>query len=372
MDKKLFSFSISNSLFDLAYNVGKIFSFLFFYQIFGNSLAYAIGGWVAVIFLHTFFVLISSQFMGKIGIRVSLIIATMLFFFSFLAIIFMDRSNPFPYYVAWIILYAMARSVYYIPFHLYMIHLTKSASRGEQTSKVLAIAVLLSLFVPLIGGTISSTFGLQGIAVFSAIVFLMSIIPLFNIPNYKFTFSGRLWQIFKAPPNQKEFKLLVANDLQNKEHFWQIYCFIILGGSFLNFGILFSIINVLSFGILWVSGRFLDHRNLKKVLHIDAIITTLVWIFRMFVYNPITIAIADTCYSLVSTSRNQVTSSIDYQLITHENTMQLLDERLVAKEVYWNLFAGTLTLISLLLAIFIDIKIVFVIAAIGSLLLLAF
>lgn len=372
MNKQFFNFTISNALFDLAYSVGKVFGILYFYILFNNSLIAAIGGWVAVLFCQSFFLWCVAKFLGRLGSRYSLIIAVFLFFLSFVCVALIDKSNPLPIYLVWILLFSLARAFYFVPYNFFIMHFTDNGKRGEQIGKLGAVCLLFSMLAPLIGGSLSNSWGLVGISLFSGAIFLLSIIPLLKLPNYRFTYTGKLFNILKLPATRKELKLMFSNDLQNKDSFWQIFVFIMVSGSFLNFGVLFTIVNIISLGMLWLLGKFLDHGNRKKILRYDGVITAGVWIFKALTTTPIMAGISDSIYQLISNSRDQVVGVIDYDLINRYDQEALIDEKLIARDISLTIFSGITNIIGLLLALYFGLRAVFVLAALGALSMLFF
>lgn len=367
MTKQFLSFSLSRALFELAFNVGSIFGIIYLYLLFDNSLVVAFGAFAIICILQAFFLAISAKRIGRVGIRYSLILGTILFFMAFMSLVLLDKANPAPFVVAWIALYSAGKALYFIPVHYYFLHYSEDHKRGDALGKLSAIIVLLSIFMPLIGGTISDSYGLAGMSVFAGLVLILSLVPLFGLPNLKFSFTGNLQKLLSMPSTKRELRILLTNTAQNIESIWQLFVFILLNGNFLDFGLLLTLVNMLSFIFNWFLAKFWDRQNKIKLLKLSGLATAAIWIGRMFVNNPLTAGISNLFFHLVAVPRNQIVSLIDYDYIQRDDSHALIDERLIAKEVFWNLFASLIVFAYLGVVLTVGWQGVFVLAALAAL-----
>lgn len=366
MNSQLKFFGISTSLFDLAYAIGRLFSVLYIYIFFGNSLVLAIGGLAFVSLVHLVTVLIFGKLMGKIGVRTTLIISTVIFFLSFIPLYTIDDSNAYLNYGISLLLFGIARGLYYLPYHFFVLKLTEENSRGAQYGKFLAICAFFSIFAPFIGGYVTNNFGIQGIAVFSGIVFALSIIPLSKIENLKFNVTIDLIKLLRLPNIKKTLNMNIFINLQNQTYFWEIFVFLLLNKDYIEFGLLFVIINIIGFIAAPILGRFLDHKDKKKIFKIDGIFTGFIWIIRFFAYNPLTVVISDSLYKINNSVKDTNFNLLNYDLLTRDDDNLSIDEKIILREVYLNLLIVISIPIFLLLVGIFDIRIVFLIAAIFS------
>lgn len=372
MNKQLFAFSINRALFELAFNIGSVFGIVFLYSLFDNSITAALGNLAVSNILYGLFITIFTKQLGKIGVRNSMIIGILIFAISFLVLGSINEGNKVVFFLIWLILFSIARAFYNIPFHYFIIKFTEAKHRGDSLGKFRAISILFSMIMPLLGGLISNTWGLTGMAFFAAIVFFASILPLLSLPNFKYTFTGYSLNLLKLKSTRRELKLLLINDGQNKEQFWNLYVFIILQGSFINFGILLSVVNVLSFAFSWTFGKFIDKWNRLKILKVDGIITSIVWFSRLLITNPVAVTINNTINQLTKDSRTQVITVIDYDLINRTGKENLLEEKLFVRELVSNLISGVIIAVLVLLAIFVGWPAVFIFSGLAALITLFF
>lgn len=368
MNKQLFAFSINRALFVLAYNVGNMFGIIFLYLLFDNSITAAIGGLAVSCAIYAFFLAIFARTIGKIGVRNSMAISIILFFLSFLALAFIDELNPIPYYLTWIIVFSLARTFYNIPYHFFIIKFTDPKKRGNALGKFSAIAILVSIFMPLLGGTVSDIWGIQGLALFSGLVFLLSLVPLFKLPNYKYKFTKDPLLLLGLKNTRKDLYLLIGNDVQNRDRFWDLYVFLLMNGNFLNFGVLLTVINFISFAFSWFFGKLMDNHNRRKILNFDIIVNAIVWLTRPLLFTPVGIAISNSVSQLINTSRGQVVNLIDYDLIRRTGSEDLLDEKLFTREVYLNLVSGFLIAVMILVVVTLGWPAAFILTGLATLL----
>jgi len=366
MNSQLKFFGISTSLLNLSYSVGHLFSVLYIYIFFGNSLGLAIGGLAFVSLVHLLTVLSLGKLMGKIGVRTTLIISTIIFFLSFIPLYYINQNNAYLNYGISLFLLGIAKGMYYLPYHYYVLNLTEEKNRGMQYGKFIAVSALFSIFSPFIGGYITSNFGIQGIAVFSAIVFAFSIIPLSRIENLKFNVTIDLIKLLRQPNIKKTLNMNILNNLQNQISFWEIYVFILLDKKYLEFGLLFVIINIIGFIAMPLLGHLFDNKDKKKIFKVDGVITGLIWIIRYFAYNPLTVVISDSLYKINNSIKDTNHNLLNFDLFTRDESNLSIDEKIILREVYINLIIMISIPILLLLVSVFGIKVVFLIAAFFS------
>lgn len=366
MNKHLKFFGLSTSFFNLAYDIGKVFSVLYIYIFFGNSITIAIGGLVLVSIFHLLTILIFGKTMGKIGVRTTLIISTIVFFLSFLPLYSINDANKFLNYGISLVLFGIARGMYFLPYHYYVLKYTEDKHRGGEYGKFLAICTFFTIFSPFIGGFITNTFGIQGIAVLSAVVFILSLIPLSKIENLKFNVTINLFKLIKLPNFKKSFDIDFLLNIQNQVSFWSIYVFLILDKKYLNYGILFTVVNVIVYLAVPLLAKLLDHKNKKKVFRIDGIFTGFIWILKYFSNTPLFVLVSDSLYKINNSVKDTNFNLINYDLLKRENDDLNIDEKIILRECYLNVIVIVSIPILLLLVHFFGINVVFLVAALAS------
>jgi len=361
-------FNLSSSLFDFAYALSRIFGVLYIYLISGHSMVMAIGSLGLMGLLDAFLLSFLSKPIGKMGVRTSLIIATILYFLSSLALFPMTVAN-FPTTISiWIITSSFAKAFYYIAYHYYVLKLTQQGIRGKEISYIFALSTLLGIIPPYLGAILSDKFGLPGLAIVSAGFFLLSIIPLLSIENFKFTYTGKILKILDIHSIKKEFRLSLIYQVQNQESFWQIYVFILLGSSFISFGELFTLTYLISMVITFILGRFLDHHNRMKVLKIDGVFQSIGWLLRFAAQTPLGLIVADIYMKLSNQVLGQTLTTVTYDLLTYKNKNedQILDEKIVAREIALNTSLFITAVVSVVTFTLFSFQGVFVLAIIAS------
>jgi len=366
MNKHLKFFGLSTSFFNLAYDIGKVFSVLYIYIFFGNSINIAIGGLVIISIFHLLTILFLGKTMGKIGVRTTLIFSTILFFLSFIPLYSIDDGNKFLNYGISLVLFGIARGMYFLPYHYYVLKFTKDKNRGGDYGKFLAICTFFTIFSPFIGGYTTNTFGIQGVALLSAIVFILSLIPLSRIENLKFNVTINLLKLVKLPNFKKSFSIDFLLNIQNQVSFWSIYVFIILDKNYLDFGILFTVINVIVFVAVPLLAKLFDHKNKKRIFRIDGIFTGIIWIIRYFSTTPLFVLISDSLYKINNSVKDTNFNLINYDLLKREDDDLNIDEKIILRECYLNIIIIISIPILLILVHFFGINVVFLIAALAS------
>ena len=360
-------FTLSYAFFRLGFDLMGLFGAISFYVIFDHSLAHAFGIYALIYLLTTILILPVLKLSEKLGTRNAIIIATFLFALSFFPLSQLPTKRV-EFIALWVIISSLARALYWVPMHYYMSNLTEEKKRGSQIGLLYAIVILFSIVAPFIGGYTTEYFGITGLAIAMGIFYLISLIPLFKIPNYRFQFTGNFLRIIFSRDILKIVKVIGVNELQAKETVWSLFVFLLLGSSFIYFGNVATIVALISVIASLVIGRFLDHNNRLRVLKYDSLINSCLWLIRSVIYTVGGIIFVDSSFKINMQVRNQAVDTISYDLLAKKNQEELLDEKIVARELWVNLLIALNFTLSLLLVSFFGFQFVFVFAALSSLL----
>ncbi|MFQ5492707.1 MAG: MFS transporter [Candidatus Dojkabacteria bacterium] len=346
MNKELRYFTANRTLFNIAIALFELFGILNLYSIFDENLLYAVGPYIVIHFSYATLLPVFARYVGKMGIRTSMILGSILFLASLSPLIFVTEEIQFPIFI-WITLNIAARLVYYLPVHYYFTTMTSSRHRGEEIGIFNAIMLVSVMLIPLIGGNISENYSIAGLAVTSLFILGLSILPLFKLENEKFFYSGRLKRIESVRAVRKMVKLVIVDTIQGQFWvFWVIYVFIVLRGSFVGFGELFTIVGIINAVISVFLGKFLDRHNRKQFLNYDAIFVFVVWILRAIASSTLGILIAETAFKINLNLKNSAFGVLTYDFLSQSNHEVQIDEKIVIREISINytislaLFAG--------------------------------
>ena len=325
-------------------------------------------GVLGIYIVYIFSLSLFAQTIGKIGTRKSLYLSSILFFIAVIPLFTINNENRFLNYFIWILISGIAKSFYFVPYHYSMVKLTEEKNKGNQYSQFLLLSVLATLITPFFGGVLATTFGVKAIALVSGLIFASSIISLNGVPNYKFSFVTSVFKIIKQKGFLKNIKMSLLYQIQNQESFWQIYVFLLLNKNFFDFGMIFTIVNILGFLITQVLGKFLDHKNKLKILKLDGIVNGIIWFLRFLVSNALGVVLADSLFKINSFIKDETYYLIHYDLLNRETDELTLDEKIILRELVIAIFSALSIPLLLIIANIFNIQTVFIVAAIASIL----
>jgi MFS family permease len=263
---------------------------------------------------------------------------------------------------------SIAKVFYYIPYHYYNVKYTEGKQRGKQMAVVNSTILFLSVLTPLIGGVVTEKWGLSGVGLITIIFAFLSIIPLFKIDDYRFHLSKNMMELLNQPDMQQTLKMLAITEFQSKETFWQLYIFIFIGSSFSEFGLLMTIVTLLTIPLLLFFGKFSDHHNKKWFIQIQGVVTSLLWFSRLLLTTVFQVVFVDMLNKVNYNIRNQTISIVLYDLAVKDKQEVLLDEKLIIREAFDNLALGLSLLSGVFIVYFFGFPGVFVFAGIVALL----
>lgn len=324
-------FVTSTSLFDLAYNIGMVFSFLNLYLFFERSFVFPILALIISIIVHLLLLQPLTKLIGKIGIRNGMMLGTFIYFLSFLPLYFI---RDFDYRIvlgSWAVLSGLARAFYKSPYEYVSFILTQS--KGSRVGILRSASVAFGIMSPILGGFASQIWGIQGVVVMSALVFGLSLIPLSRIENYKYVYSGRLWALTRLRSMRKNFLIMTLKEFTNPSSFWQVYVFIFVGSSFAIFGGYTSLTIFTTVVIGYVFGKFMDKHNRIKALHVNGLIASVSWILRAVAATPLGFYVADVFYKINEHVRNENMDTLSYDLMLKDHQENLLDEKMLDVQI---------------------------------------
>ena len=360
-------FTISYAFFHVAYELVGLYGAISFYVIFDNSFLHAFGVYALIYFLNALLIRPAMSIISRIGTRNGMILANIFFVLSFFPLYQLPQKQTL-IIVLWIVLSAIARALYFLAYHYYISILTDEKTRATSLGGFYAMGLLFGILTPFIGGYVSEFYGVQGLAVIMAAFFVISILPLYFVENFKFNLTNSIAKILFSRDTLKLAKMTIINELQAKETVWSIYLFLLLGASFTYFGNVATIVAIISIIVSLVIGKVLDHFNRLKVLQYDALINSTLWSIRSMVSSVFGIIFVDSLFKINIHVRNQAFSSINYDLLAKRNQEQLFDEKIVAREIWVTFIISLNFALSMILVSVFGFQAVFIFAAAASLL----
>jgi len=328
--------TISDLLFELATGLILVFGLILFYQKLGNSVILAALPMALLHFTHASLLPFISKLIFKVGIKKSLIIGVFFYLVASLTL-FLSSELSWQILVLWAILQAFGNAFHYIPVIYSLGHNTTDSNRGRLFGLRKIAFIVLGVASPLLGGFTAQNFNLFGIIALAMGVYITSLIPISLMDDFS---TRKLLSIRKVFKEYTSRKIIAFRTVQVVNHqlnsFWPLFIFLLLGDSFIQLGILFAVVNLLSIVIAYIVGNNINHNNELKLYADIKWSSTFVWFIRTFSFNYWTAILTDTIYKLNETFKSSVQDVIDYEMLNNSKHSDIKIEFIVIREITSN------------------------------------
>lgn len=353
---RLSYFTLSNSISFLALNLINSFGVAFLYTRYQKSFIYSIGLLILIRVVYIILLPFFAGLIGKIGTRNSVVISMLLMILANLPLYFVDKNTSLIY--LWVLLLGLSFCFYFLPISLFTSKYTNSETRGIQMGKIYSGIIFASALTPLISGHILALYSIKGFVLLLTLITITSTLFFFKLDNLHFKYNGGLRNIFKF-----DRSLLKASWIEtchfstrNLGVFWTLYIFIFFGEDYRKFGLILTAITLFSGILNLFVGKYLNQHNRKDILRTQVIFSPFSWIFRLLAYNAVSIFFADAFHSLNGYIRESAVETTAYDLINRDEHKEVLDEKVVLREILITLGIITTMVIGVLLASLFSLK----------------
>lgn len=192
---------------------------------------------------------------------------------------------------------------YYLAYHALFLDDNVDAKVGEQMGFVTMLGRLSFVISPVVGGFLTSFYGFSTTFVFSFILILLSVIPLFLMREHRrhkknFNFKALIGFVKKYKrTNRAVFSWYFTYGIQ--AFFWPVFVVLIIG-NYQTLGILWSSVMVLNSLALFLIGKVYDKKSGKGIFIFSSILVSLSWIGRFFSKGLIDLFLSDSVNRLSS------------------------------------------------------------------------
>lgn len=283
MNKSLAALYTSNSIAGLAWSIIGIFVPAYLIslgyalpQVFGYFLQFSI--WICVAFY------LSALIARKTGVR-AVMIGSYPFLFTYLALLYAlhgNASTPLPFIA---LIQGVQVGMAALSLHIFFTTNAKSEEMGKDIGRLLGLPQIAGLIGPLIGAAVVIRVGFPALFVVGAVIFLVSLVPIFWIPDRTVVADFGLRSMLREFKSYKRYSIIQIFENAREELEGTILPLFI----FITFKDAFSVglIGTLTaLGVMFLTlllGKTSDSVNPKIFLRIGAVGMTLVWLIRYLV-----------------------------------------------------------------------------------------
>lgn len=363
---KLKYFIGANSLSFLSFSLINSFGIAIIFQEFGQSPVYSVGVLILVRIFYILMLPLLANFIGSIGTKVSIIIGMLFLFFSTVALFFLESNNSAIFF--WIAFTAVSLCFYTLPLIFFTSRYTTSKSRGTEVSFIYSGVLFATALTPFLTGSLISRYSLQGFAVFLALLITLSLAPFSQLDNFHFQFKNKFKSFLKFNKSLVKASWIETCHFSTRHLnvFWILYVFLFFDQDFRQFGFILTVITLFSGILNLFTGRLLNRHNRKTILKIQAVFSPFSWIFRILATNPVGIFFADAFHNFNGHLRDSAVATTSYDLLNRGNHHEVLDEKIVVREIIINLGVILTLSVALILALAIGIRASFILGILIS------
>jgi MFS family permease len=363
--KNLNAIYIMHSINGLAGSLVGIFIPIYFlglgyslFQIFVYWLVYGVGVLLSFI--------VTGYFAAKFGLRKS-ILAGFPFLFLFMILLYGLKSHPIPIYLVGIVS-AISVGFYWFPLHVFFASNSTEGKMGKNVGKLFAFPQLIGILGPLVGGVIAGLGGFRLLILTSIVVYLLSAVPLFWIPELEIPVTlnlSKLQELFKHYSSYFSIEFVENIREEMEGIIWPIFIFLTFRNIF-SIGILGALLSLGSFVFMLFIGKYTDKMDKKIFMKAGSLIMIAIWILRYFVSGPIPYYSLTILAGFFGALIVIPFSAFYYNLAKKDNVAEFI----IFREIPVTL--GRIVLYSLALIIVSNIKITFLFTAFASIFYLFF
>ncbi|MDP2650150.1 MAG: MFS transporter [bacterium] len=346
-----------------------VFIPVFFYKEYNYDLSVVIAIFVSVFSLYLLFVPLGTRLLAQWGTRRMIILGVFFAVLSISALYFFPQS-PVYATIAYVFFTALYRTMYWVPYHVDLAHSLRRDERGRQLALLGNIAGVILVFVPLIGGVIITAAGFSAVFMFSVIVMLAALVPLWFMPDSYERYSWGYIESFAHLFSVNSRPLFLAHAANGAQGiailvFWPIYVFMLLDERYTVLGIIATLTIAAVMLLRWLVGNLFDRWSERKVLVVGVIMATTGWVTKVFVQTPLQIFAADSYHNF-----GRTVNTLSFDAATYEQSAdngRYVDEYTTLKEMSQGIGRILMLLIMAVLVAVFDLRVAFVLAALVAL-----
>lgn len=345
---------------------------IFLFNLFDQNLRTVAWFYLAGNFIYGTTVMYGAKWLNKFGFRKSLQTAAFFGALYYSLFYFINENNLKAIIPLIIITVVIYRLLYWIPYHVDFAKFTNKKNRAREISIVGATSNMVAIFTPFLAGFIITRFSFHTLFIIAVFLYILSVIPLFNIPRTreKFTWTiKQTWQKFFSKERRPEVWAFMADGAEDSigTIVWPIFMFQILNGDYLKLGIISTVVVGITVILQLIVGKYTDKKTgRKQLLRFGSTFYAIGWIIKIFIATAFQIFIVDAYQKLM-----KIFMRIPFDAMTYEKAADeghYVDEFTVIREMAINFGRGGMLLLVILSSFFVSIQMTFILGAVAAML----
>jgi MFS family permease len=323
---------------NLAVGMISIFTPIYMYQYFGNSLPLLFIYFGSMFGLFGVLAVPSGMLMSKIGSAKIMLLSSLFLIFYYVSLFSLDYSNLL--LPVTIVTAALGMSLFWPAFHTDFTLVSSREKRGREASRVNIAMLVPTILSPLIGGVLLSLFGFHVLFAVVSVVLIASATPLFYRRERRVAYTDSMhtaWARMLKKQNWKTSVGLLSDSYElGVVHFyiWPLFLYLI-SIDFSAMGGIASFALVASSLFMLYAGRISDTQDRPWLLNIGSVWTSIAWILKYFVHTPFSALLAQTIYRI-----SRAAATVPFRTFFFEKAADKgleMDEYIVYREIITNI-----------------------------------
>jgi len=300
-----------------------------------------------------FIVPLGAKTMSRIGMKKSLILSVCFGWAWFYFMRSFEVNGALIFLGLAIVAVNIDRFFYWVPFHTDFASFTDKKTRGKQMAFLISIASLVSIFMPFVAGEIIFVYGYGVLFLIGLIIYIMSVVPLFLIPDTREKFDFTYLQSYREVFSRQHRRMLLSYGADGMQEIvgtviWPIFIWLLLNQNYQAVGLISSLIILGSIVLQLLLGDISDRFDKRRVMRFGTILNSIGWIAKMFVGTGFQIFIASTYHSFANIIMRTPFDALMYERAADSG--HYVDEYTVVRELALTL--GRLVMLGLVVLTF--------------------
>lgn len=228
-------------------------------------------------------------------------------------------------------------ALYWTAYHIYFANLTDDGNQGKEMSLNSSLGAIAAIGAPAFGGLVIVFFGYSAVFAVIAVLMLVAMIPLKNLPKADDKVPMDILKTLLALSPKKELRSLVAFTGVGVSQitttvFWPIFVLPVVAGA-AGIGLLGSIIGLFGSISALAVGFLVDKFGARRILNFISPADSLAGLLRMFAVTSAQVFGISTIASATSESQFLTVDSLAYARGRHTNIVAIIVQREVGLAV---------------------------------------
>lgn len=373
LSRDLIAIFSNRTLMRISFTVLGVFLPIFFYTEFNYDLEVVFAIYIALYGICILLIPLGVRLLSRIGMRRMIMLGVSFAIVSLMAL-YLFPISPVYAALAYVMAEAIYRTLYWIPYHVDLANALDKSHRGRQLAILNNISNAVLVFAPLVGGIIITAFGFQFIFLFSIVVMLISMIPLWFLSNTYERYSWGYLETFMILFSRRNRSLFLAHAASGAQSaiilfFWPIFVFVLLDERLTVLGLITTLTIVVVIVLRLIIGELFDRWDRQRVVALGVVLATTGWLSKIFIQTPFQVLAADSYHRAGHTINRLSFDAMTYEQASDNG--RYVDEYTALKDIADNTGRVLILLTIIALLSFFDMRVVFILAAFVALFMLA-